>query len=221
MADEDIKSLKGARSVRQVANRRLANDMLDIAATALNRISQAFDVQKFLLTAKAIIPVILAPIRLQIAASGVFQNANYVHVNSKNRYRLVLGTAFVLDNGATGVLDENAAQLANTGLVDITRRDWKSTEGINLLGAEDWRQGSVAAGPAAVRNTTAWRSLYERLCPQGTKMAQFRPFDFLQPDEQFSQNFNNLSGTALTTPGGANATLFMTMRGVALDITQG
>jgi hypothetical protein len=215
------------RATRRLLGERIAK----YAAAYIERYGGAFNLRDFLQTARTPMKVALPNVaasavavanRQQIVTANVFNNARWVHVNEKDRYRIVLMTGFTLDAVAAEIPQATIQQINDLAALLVTRRNRIQLESFARyqLGHAPARQGSVAAGPVAAFSAIDDRTLDEKLIPLGVEEALKNPFDTLQPNEQFEMGFSNLTGAAVAAnvTGGA---VFATLQGVAIDIVTG
>jgi hypothetical protein len=218
-------------AIVRATKRLLGERMSKYAAAYIERYGGAFNLRDFLQTARTPMKVALPNLaatgvtvanRQPVVTAGLFVNARWVHVNEKDRYRIVLMTGFELDtNGAGPVPQAVSEQMNNLASLLVTRRNKIQLEAFRRynMGVAEAHQSALAAGVADF-GTTRDRTLDDLLLPQGVEEALKNPFDTLQPNEQFEVAFNNLTGVAVASPIVGNA-LFATLHGVAIDIVTG
>lgn len=202
--------------------RKLGKRISDFATAFIERYGEAFDLRTFLQTARTPLLVSLPVNRQQIFESGTssYLNATWTHTNQKDRYRIVLMTALHIDAEGSEIPQAVLEDLNVRANLNITRRARIQVESMRrfLLGHAPAAQGALAAGAAGF-SALEQHLLDAELLHTGIEERIENPFDVLQPDEDFSMNFQNLTGQ--DTFGAFDADIYGTLHGVAMDIITG
>lgn len=192
------------------------------AAAFIDRYGDAFNLRDFLQTAKVPLLVSLPPVRLKIydGATKKFVNAQWLHINEKDRYRIVLMPAFNLDAGKDTIPQVFSEQIDTQLELSIKRRSTIQTEAFRRfnLGNAPAAQGALAGGVAEFSDLNQ-HTLDAELMHMGIEERLRNPFDTLQPNEQFELKATNLTGVAGVA--GWDQDTFATLQGMALDIVTG
>lgn len=213
---------KAQNAIISATKRILGERIAQYAAAFIQRYGGAFDLRTFLQTGKVPLLVSLPPDRQQIfdAGTSAYINATWTHVNEKDRYRIVLMPAFILDAGAATIPQIVHQQIDSQMTLLIKRRSTIQTEAMRRfnIGNAPAAQGTLAAGAAEFSDLNA-HVLDAELLHMGLEERLRNPFDTLQPNEQFTIQTNNLTGT--DAAGAFNNDVFATLQGMALDIVTG